>query len=143
MGAIEIDGESPAWAGTDTLNGMTCSDINQDGYDDIIINIELMNLHRYERYEEREGLIYEIGSQVKVLLNQQDGTFKRLNFSEEDDLYFRDLDTGYKYTTWTGDYDGDGIMDILTFPMNVGNYLGPNSFEMNFYKGTTKILESQ
>ena len=143
MGAVEIDGESPAWTGTDTLNGMTCSDINQDGYDDIIINIERMNLHRYEKFEDREGLIYEIGSQVKVLLNQQDGTFKRLNFSEEDDLYFKDLDTGYTYTTWTGDYDGDGIMDILTFPMSVGNYLGPNSFEMNFYKGTAKILEAQ
>ena len=78
-----------------------------------------------------------------MLINQQDGTFSHLDIPRSEDLSLPDLNTGFSVSTIVGDFDGDGILDIVAWFIHVGNYTGPNTLEMNFYKGTGKILEAQ
>ena len=144
LGGLVIDGESPVFGGNIGSNlGPKCVDVNNDGYDDIVVARGWMNEHRYEYPAEREGLIWDTTRQIRVLINQQDGTFSHLDIPRSEDLSLPDLNTGFSVSTIVGDFDGDGILDIVAWFIHVGNYTGPNTLEMNFYKGTGKILEAQ
>jgi hypothetical protein len=144
LGDLEIDGESPAFGGKELNHlGPQCTDVNQDGYDDIVMGYFWWNDYRYDYPDDREGLVWETNKQIKVLINQQDGTFSTLDIPSLEDLRIKQIQTGFKAGSITGDYNGDGILDVVTYYSSVGNYLGPNSLEMNFYKGTAKILEAQ
>ena len=144
LGGIEIDGESPVFGGKELSHlGPQCMDVNQDGYDDIVLGYFWWNDYRYDYPDDREGLVWETNNQIKVLINQQDGTFSTLDIPSSEDLRINQIQTGFKAGSMTGDYNGDGILDVVTYYSSVGNYLGPNSLEMNFYKGTAKILEAQ
>ena len=144
LGDLEIDGESPVFGGKELNHlGPQCMDVNQDGYDDIVMGYLWWNDYRYDYPDDREGLVWETNKQIKVLINQQDGTFSTLDIPSSEDLRIKQIQTGFKAGSITGDYNGDGILDVVTYYSSVGNYLGPNSLEMNFYKGTAKILEAQ
>jgi len=144
LGGIEIDGESPVFGGNFGSHlGAQCMDVNQDGYDDIVVDSNWVNEWRTEYPEEREGLIWKTYKGISVFINQQDGTFSNLDMQRSDDINISDVNTGFTATTISGDYDGDGILDVVSYFTHAGYYMGPNTLEMRFYKGTGKILEDQ
>ena len=144
LGGVEIDGETPVFGGKFSNHlGTQCIDVNNDGYDDIVEGVGWMNWYRHKNPDAQEGLYWETNNQIKVFINQQDGTFSRLDIPSEEDLSLPELNTGYNASAVVGDFDGDGILDVVAHFGHVGNYQGPNTLEMKFYKGTGKILEAQ
>lgn len=100
---VEIIGEDNTAPGP-----MHCMDVNNDGYDDLVVSFS-----RAENYTRH----------LRIYINQKDGTFKKLQLTENDKLTMNiSWISGYDggpvdfYGSTLGDYDGDGKLDFVMYP---------------------------
>jgi hypothetical protein len=116
-----------------------CVDVNSDGYDDIV-----------SPYHYGGQFGREISNHV-FYINQQDGTFKKLEIPVSERPQLPEKHTLEIAKSVIADFDGDGIVDTVFYPFNLLNYNGYHidatytgmEDHLQFYKGTGKILEDQ
>jgi hypothetical protein len=114
----------------DGLNGyinFECFDFNRDGYQDIVV-------FRLGKGKGGDQIEYTDSSPF-IYLNQKDGTFKRIAtelIPAMLPIHYTDL-----LTTIIGDFNGDGMNDVILFPSNPGgSVLGSNiNGDVKFFKG--------
>ena len=138
MVPVEIDDYNPSW-------DLECIDVNNDGYDDLVSPYQFTNNPNNDFDKVRN-----ISNHV-FYINQQDGTFKKLEIPLSERPQLPEDPTAQIARSVIADFDGDGIVDTVFYAFNLTTY---NGFEKNatytgmedhmqFYKGTGKILEDQ
>lgn len=113
---IQITGESNFGNGK-----MQCLDVNNDGYDDLILGLGNDDNIRHQR----------------IYINQKDKSFQKLSLTDRD---YMQLGTKVDmYGSHMADFDNDGKMDVVVFPSNHTDNSSLNG-EIKFYKGVKTIL---
>jgi len=98
-------------------NTITCSDVNGDGYDDIIV---------YVNNPDQAPVIY---------INDKTGNFNRV-----DPALFPGVNTWTQHqTSFYEDIDGDGVRDLLYFPTN--GVVEKQPTKLLYFRGNRAILD--
>lgn len=105
---------------------MQCMDINKDGYDDIIMGL---------------GNDRSI-SHKRIYINQKDGTLKKLELPSNDYLTFHTPSKSNPpvdlYGSHMADFDNDGLIDYVIYPMNHGTNATFDGV-MRYFRGSRAI----
>ena len=105
-----------------------CFDINGDGYEDIVAYPAAKASGDPDKRSDAQPYIY---------LNQKNGKFKRFTTTQMSKFQshnYIDIETSL-----VGDFDGDGIKDIVIYPMNTGSNTITVNRDIKFYKGIKRI----
>jgi len=100
---------------------MECIDVNKDGYDDLVMSI-----------------VPNSTEIVKIYINQKDKTFKKLDLGDTTKFVLSSKDRVHKHMSIIGDFDNDGIQDVIVYPDHVDNNLNLNG-AIKFFKGMKAI----
>lgn len=103
---------------------MQCMDVNKDGYDDIVMGLG-----------NDRSIIHQ-----RIYINQKDGTLKKLELGQSDMMqlsakYGPAIDL---YGSHMDDYDNDGLVDIIAYPMNHGSNTNFNG-SLRYYRASRAI----
>ena len=105
-----------------------CFDINGDGYEDII---------GYPAAKASGDPDKRSDAQPYIYLNQKNGKFKRFTTTQMSKFQsenYIDIETSL-----VGDFDGDGIKDIVIYPLNTGSNTITINRDIKLYKGIKKL----
>jgi hypothetical protein len=105
------------------LRNMICTDINSDGYDDIIMQVLANGI------SDVSPIIY---------LNNKQGGFVRSKYYQ-DVMINSGSSSSYLEGAIVGDFNGDQIIDIVTFP-SIFNDVNQLSSTFRFFKGLKQLI---
>lgn len=105
-----------------------CFDINGDGYEDII---------GYPAAKASGDPDKRSDAQPYIYLNQKNGKFKR--FTTTQMSKFQSHNYIDVETSLVGDFDGDGIKDVITYPLNTGSNTISVNRDIKLFKGIKRI----